>query len=295
VLTLGNFDGVHLGHQAVIAEALKIARAAGKPLGVLTFEPHTRAVVRPDQPLDLLTQLPEKLARLDAVGLDQAAIVPFTPATAQLDAGQFLTWLTRSFPLIELWAGENFALGHHRTGNVGVLADLGRTLGFTLQIFPHLADGGTVVSSTAIRQALAGGAVDAATAMLGRFYTLPGTVVPGARRGRELGFPTANLDPPAHQMIPADGIYATLTTRPRTGERLRSITSIGVRPTFGPSARLIEVYLLDFDADLYGETLSVDFVAYLRSQVAYTGPAPLIAQMHQDLARTRDVLAAALV
>jgi riboflavin kinase/FMN adenylyltransferase len=292
VLTIGNFDGVHRGHQQLLGLVRDRARELGVLSTVLTFDPHTRAVVRPDQPLQLLTQLPEKLAQMEAVGLDQAVVVHFTREVAGKDARTFLTELMRSFPIVELWVGEGFALGHHRTGNIEVLEELGRELGFRLHVFPPVREGETVISSTAIREALTAGDVRRATEMLGRFYAVPGIVVPGARRGRELGFPTANTTPPANQAIPADGIYATITRRPGTGERLPSITSIGVRPTFGPSARLIEVYILDFAGDLYGEQLCIDFVDYLRPQVAYTGPEPLIAQMHQDLARTREILAA---
>jgi riboflavin kinase/FMN adenylyltransferase len=291
VLTIGNFDGVHVGHQELLGMVRERARDLGVPSTVLTFEPHTRAVVRPDAPLELLTPLPQKLAQLAALDLDQAAVVHFNAAVAALDARSFLLWLTRHLPLVELWVGGGFALGHHRTGNIDVLAQLGDLIGYRLQIFPPVSGAKGVVSSTAIRQALAAGDTAAATAMLGRPYRIPGRVVPGAQRGRELGFPTANLEITPGQAIPADGIYATRVLRPKTGETLNSLTSIGVRPTFGPSERLIEVYIMDFQGDLYGETLEVDFIAYLRGQVAYTGPDPLIAQMRQDEAQARDILA----
>ncbi|MGI8588454.1 MAG: bifunctional riboflavin kinase/FAD synthetase [Chloroflexia bacterium] len=290
VLTIGNFDGVHKGHQRLFDILRGRAHDLGALATVVTFEPHTRAVVRPGAPLHLLTQLPEKLELFAEAGLDQAAVAPFTAETARLDAQRFLTWLTASFPILELWEGENFALGHARTGNLGVLAEIGRELGFAVRVFPHQRAGGKVISSTEIREALAAGEVREAAEMLGRPYTVPGIVIPGAHRGRELGFPTANLDPPPNQAIPADGVYATLVRR-ADGEPLPSITSIGNRPTFGPGERLLEVYILDFDGDLYGERLLVDFVEYLRPQVAYSGVEPLIAQMQEDLARTRAVLA----
>ena len=291
VATIGHFDGVHRGHQHLLGMVRDRARALDVASTVVTFEPHTRAVVRPDQPLSLLTPLPEKLALFAALGIDQAAVVPFTPAMVQRDARQFLTWLGRAFPLVELWEGPGFALGHHRTGNMTVLAEIAHEQGFLLEAFPPVAEGAVVVSSTAVREALAAGDIGRATALLGREYRLSGTVVPGAARGRELGFPTANLEPPAYQAIPADGLYATRTTRPRTGACLPSVTSIGVRPTFGPSERLVEVFILDFSDDLYGEELVVDFVAYLRPQITYQGIEPLIAQMHQDVVRARQVLA----
>ena len=293
VLTIGNFDGVHCGHQRLLGMVRERAHDLGVRATVVTFDPHTRAIVRPDAPLDLLTQLPQKLEQLAALDLDQTAVVSFTPELAAWDARTFLTWLHRAFPLVELWAGAGFALGHHRTGNLDMLAHIGDALGYRLQIFPPVQGLTGAISSTAIRHALAAGDVAAATAMLGRPYRLPGLVVPGAQRGRTLGYPTANLTPPPHQAIPADGIYATRVHRPATGERLSSITSIGVRPTFGPSARLIEVYILDFHDDLYGETLEVDFIAHLRPQATYTGAAALIVQMQHDEAQTRALLAAA--
>jgi riboflavin kinase/FMN adenylyltransferase len=186
--------------------------------------------------------------------------------------------------------GSDFALGHHRTGNTDVLAALGQELGYDLHLFPPVQLDGQVVSSTAIREALFAGQIRRATELLGRYPMVPGTVVPGAKRGRQLGFPTANLETPPHQALPADGIYATLTVRQRTGQTLQSVTSIGVRPTFGPSERLVEVYILDFASDIYGEQLDVQFVEYLRPQEVYRGAEALIAQMHRDVAQTRVIL-----
>ena len=292
VLTIGNFDGVHRGHQ----QLLRLVRARAMELGlraaVMTFEPHTRAVVRPDAPLHLLTQLPDKLAQFAALDLDEVVVIPFTTAMTQWDARRFLTWVRETLPFQELWVGPDFALGHHRTGNTTILAALGEELGFTLRLFPHVQIDGETVSSTMVRQALLAGEVRRAAALLGRYPSVPGTVVPGARRGRELGFPTANLATPPNHALPADGIYATLTTRDRTGEVLPSATSIGTRPTFGPGERLVEVYVLDFSDDLYGEQLIVQFVDFVRGQITYTGPEALIAQMHQDVAQARAVLAA---
>jgi riboflavin kinase/FMN adenylyltransferase len=290
VLTIGNFDGVHRGHQQLLGLVQNRADELGLAAVVMTFEPHTRAVVRPDAPLFLLTQLPEKLAQFAQLGMDEAVVIPFTPELAQWDARQFLTWVYRTLPFRELWVGSDFALGHHRTGTTDVLASLGQELGSELHLFPPVRIDGDVVSSTAIRQALLAGDIRRATGLLGRYPLVTGTVVPGAKRGRQLGFPTANLETPPHQALPADGIYATLTTRPRTGQTLQSVTSIGVRPTFGPSERLVEVYILDFASDIYGEQLDVQFVEFLRPQEAYRGAEALIAQMHRDVAQTRLIL-----
>jgi riboflavin kinase/FMN adenylyltransferase len=292
LLTIGNFDGVHRGHQQLLGHLRDRAHAQGLPAVVMTFEPHTRAVVRPQDPLYLLTQLPDKLAQFARLDLDEAVVIPFTTALTQWDARHFLAWVRETLPFTELWVGPDFALGHHRTGNVGVLEELGQTMGYTLHIFPQVQVDGQVISSTAIRQALFAGEIRRASALLGRYPVVPGTVVPGARRGRELGFPTANLALPTRQALPADGIYATLAVRTRTGQVCLSVTSIGVRPTFGPSERLVEVYLLDFAGDVYGEHLDVQFVDFLRGQETYTGPEALIVQMHQDVAQARTILAA---
>lgn len=294
VLTIGNFDGVHRGHQALLGLVCDRAHALDLPAVVMTFEPHTRAVVRPDAPLSLLTQLPDKLAQFAAFGLDEAVVIPFTLELAQWDARRFLTWVHATLPFRELWVGSDFALGHHRTGNTDVLAALGQELGYTLHLFPPVQMDGAVVSSTAIRAALSAGEIRRATELLGRYPLVTGTVVPGAKRGRQLGFPTANLATPPHQALPADGIYATLTLRPRTGQALQSVTSIGVRPTFGPSERLVEVYILDFASDIYGEQLDVQFVEFLRPQEAYRGADALIAQMHKDVAQARAILSSVL-
>ncbi len=293
VLTIGNFDGVHRGHQQLLGLVRDRSHDLGLAAAVMTFEPHTRAVIRPDAPLHLLTQLPEKLAQFARLGMDEAVVIPFTRELAQWDARQFLTWVYGTLPFRELWVGEGFALGHHRTGNTDVLAALGQELGYTLHLFPPVELDGAVVSSTAIREALLAGEIRRATELLGRYPTVSGTVVPGEKRGRQLGFPTANLETAPYQALPADGIYATLTARPRTGQGLQSVTSIGVRPTFGPSERLVEVYLLDFASDIYGEQLDVQFVDFLRPQEMYRGAEALIVQMHKDVTRTRAILQAA--
>jgi riboflavin kinase/FMN adenylyltransferase len=190
-----------------------------------------------------------------------------------------------------LWEGEDFALGHGRTGNPDVLAALGREMGYTLQIAPLVEVDGHPVSSTRIREAVMSGDVETATKLLGHYPTVPGTVVPGSRRGRELGYPTANLALLPNQALPADGVYATWCFRPATGETLPSVTSIGTRPTFDDDARLVEVHILDYDADLYGETLTAHFVKYPRPQVRFDGIEPLIIQMNADAAAARETLA----
>ncbi|MDQ5824226.1 MAG: bifunctional riboflavin kinase/FAD synthetase [Chloroflexota bacterium] len=290
VLTIGSFDGVHLGHQALIASVVESARARNVAAVALTFEPSPREVLRPELSLAYLTRLPQKLELLGSLGLDETIVVPFTQELSRVQAPDFIAMLRQYLPFVEMWEGEGFALGHGRTGNTDVLARLGEELGYTLRIAPLVKVEGEPVSSTRVRQAVAEGDVEAAARLLGRHYGVPGVVVHGSKRGRELGYPTANLDTPPNQAIPADGVYATWCVRPATGETLPSLTSIGVRPMFENDVRLVEVYILDYDADLYDETLTAQFVHYLRPQQRFDGLEAFIAQMRKDEANARKLL-----
>jgi riboflavin kinase/FMN adenylyltransferase len=291
VLTIGSFDGVHLGHQALIRRVVESAREKGLAAVALTFEPLPREVLRPGQPIAYLTHLEEKTRILAKSGLDELIVVPFTKELSQVEAPDFIKWLRDYVPFVELWEGKGFALGHGRTGNTDVLAELGSRMGYDLHIAPLVEVDGQPVSSTRIREAIMSGDVETATKLLGHNPTVPGTVVPGSHRGRELGYPTANLALLPNQALPADGVYATWCTRPATGEILPSVTSVGTRPTFDDDARLVEVYILDYSADLYGETLIAHFVKYLRPQVRFAGIEPLIEQMGADVAAARETLA----
>lgn len=292
VLTIGSFDGVHLGHRALINSVVASAREKGVDSVALTFEPSPREVLRPNQPIAYLTRLPEKIRMLAETGLDELIVVNFTKELSQVQAPDFIAWVRRYLPFVELWEGEGFALGHGRTGNTDVLARLGEEIGYELKIAPLVEVEGDAVSSTRIREAVMSGDVAQASRLLGHYQTVPGTVVPGSRRGRELGYPTANLALPPNQALPSDGVYATWCSRPATGEVLPSLTSIGTRPTFEDDARLVEVHILDYSADLYGEVLIAHFVEHLRGQVKFEGIEPLIAQMDADSAKTREILGA---
>jgi riboflavin kinase/FMN adenylyltransferase len=290
VLTIGSFDGVHLGHQKLIACVVESARQKGVAAVALTFEPSPREVLRPDQPLAYLTRLPDKLALLAETGLDETIVVHFTKELSQVQAPDFIAWLRQYLPFVELWEGAGFALGHGRTGNTDVLAQLGKEMGYLLQIAPLVEVEGEPVSSTRIRQAVMSGDMEGATALMGRYPMVPGTVVHGSKRGREMGYPTANLATTAYQALPPDGVYASWCTRHATGEVLPSVTSIGTRPTFEDDARLVEVHILDYDADMYGEVLTAHFVKYLRGQLKFEGTDPLIVQMGKDTDDAREVL-----
>lgn len=288
-LTIGNFDGVHRGHQALIAQLVTSAHAAGRLAGVVTFDPHPAVVLRPQHPIAYLTFLPERLALLAGLGLDFAVVHPFTSATAQTPAREFVRALREHLGLRELWAGPDFALGRGREGNVPALRRLGEEMGFVVREAAPFVWNGADVRSGRIRQALWEGDVAAAAAMLGRPYRLSGRVEQGARRGRALGFPTANLAVPSDRVIPANGIYAAWAEA--GGQRWMAAVSIGVRPTFGEGgSRTVEAHLLDFQGNLYGVELALDFVARLRDELRFSHPADLIAQMERDVAQTRRIL-----
>jgi riboflavin kinase/FMN adenylyltransferase len=291
VLTIGSFDGVHLGHRLLIDRVVQSAREKGVAAVALTFEPSPREVLRPEQPIAYLTRLPEKIRLMSERGLDELVVVKFTKELSRVQAPDFIAWVREYLPFVEMWEGEGFALGHGRTGNTEVLARLGEEVGYKLQIAPLIEVDGEPVSSTRVREAVMSGEVGQAARLLGHYQTVPGTVVPGSRRGRELGYPTANLAQPPNQALPADGVYASWCTRVATGEVLPSVTSVGTRPTFEDDARLVEVFIIDYDADLYGEVLIAHFVEHLRGQVKFEGVEPLIEQMGLDTERTREILA----
>lgn len=303
VATIGSFDGVHRGHRALLERVAARARQLQAQTAVITFDPHPRLVIRPDHRLQLLSVLPEKEALFAGLNVDHLLIWHFDEALKNTEPEGFFDILGRYVRLKELVHGPGFALGRRRRGTPEVLAQIGRQRGFTVQqIDAYVAQaavdhqpGDGPVTSTAIRAMIEAGEVGAATWALTRPPTVLGTVVGGERVGRTLGFPTANLDYDPRQAVPADGVYAAWAERnPFTpsAERLPAAVSIGMRPTFDGQQRVVEAYLLDFSGDLYGERLRLHVVARLRGQLRFDGVEALIAQMHQDVAATRQLLEA---
>jgi riboflavin kinase/FMN adenylyltransferase len=289
-LTIGNFDGVHRGHQMLVSEMVESAHAAGCQAGLLTFDPHPVAVLRPDLALPYLTSPEERADLLAALGLDFVLILPFDRATAALSAAEFMQQIVAHVPLCALWIGPDFALGRGRDGNAARLGEIGRELGYDLRVTPAYDWRGEPVRSSRIRSLLAGeGAVEQAAELLGRPYEVWGEVVHGAERGRTLGFPTANLALPAGRLVPAYGVYACWAWRGETG--LPAAVNIGVRPSFDNGHPSVEAYLLDFNDDLYGETLGLSFIRRLRGEQRFTDIHALIAQMGSDVEATRRTLA----
>jgi riboflavin kinase / FMN adenylyltransferase len=298
VVTIGVFDGVHRGHQEIIGHAVKRAHDLGVRSVVVTFDPHPSEVVRPGSHPAVLTEPTRKAELIEALGADVLCVIPFTPEFSRLSAEQFVhDVLVEHLHAALVVVGENFRFGHRAAGDEALLVRLGRTFGFGVESGPLVTADGTVFSSTYIRACVDAGDVVAAAAALGRPHRLEGVVVRGDQRGRELGFPTANLLCGRYAAIPADGVYAAWlvrrTPRPFAGEpvrRLMAAVSIGTNPTFSGQERRVEAYALDFDGDLYGERLALDFVAQLREMRRYDSIEPLIAQIEQDVADTRAVL-----
>ncbi|MEJ5255975.1 MAG: bifunctional riboflavin kinase/FAD synthetase [Acidimicrobiales bacterium] len=298
VVTIGAYDGVHLGHRAVIANVRELAGARGLQTAVVTFDRHPASVVRPESAPPLLTDLEQKLELLATTGVDFTLVLHFDEARSKEPAEDFVTEvLVEGLDAKVVVVGEDFHFGHRRAGNVALLREMGAQLGFEVVGIELVgADGrpavdGERVSSTAIRDALRRGDLQRANRLLGRFHEVRGVVVDGDKRARQLGFPTANLAVPPEICLPADGIYAGWYLRP-SGHALPAALSLGRRPTFYEDAEtsLLEAHLLDFDGDLYGEPARVRFVERLREERRFDSVEALVEQMARDCEHARAVL-----
>ncbi len=290
VVTIGVFDGVHRGHQQIIGHAVKRAGELGVQSVVVTFDPHPSEVVRPGSHPAILTEPARQAELVEALGVDVLCVIPFSVEFSRLSPEEFVhDSLVEHLHAALVVVGENFRFGHKAAGDVDLLRQLGRRFGFSVEGAPLVADDGTVFSSTYIRACVDAGDVGAAARALGRPHRLDGVVVRGDRRGRELGFPTANLLTATHAAVPADGIYAAWLVQDRQEPRMAAV-SIGTNPTFSGRERRVEAYVLDFDGDLYGERVSLDFIARLREQRTYSGIEPLIKQIGEDVAQVRATL-----
>jgi riboflavin kinase/FMN adenylyltransferase len=293
-VTIGAYDGVHIGHRLVIDRVRRVAAEQHLASAVVTFDQHPAYVVRPESAPPVLTDLEQKLELLGDTGVDYVLVVHFDRARSQESAEDFVREvLIGCLDTRAVVVGHDFHFGHGRGGNVPLLQDMGAELGFDvtgLRLFAE-GPGGEPVSSTRIRASLAAGAVGEAAVLLGRPHQVRGVVTPGDRRGRTLGFPTANVAVPANVALPADGVYAGWYLRP-DGLRRPAALSVGRRPTFYQQAdlSLLEAYLLDFDGDLYGEAARVEFVARIREQVRFASSEALVEQMDRDVADTREAL-----
>lgn len=289
-LAIGAFDGVHRGHQALLGAMRTHAHATGRAAVVVTFFPHPSVVLRGRRPSFYISSPEEKAEYLEALGVDALVTHPFNEAVAAIRAAEFVERLARLARMSELWCGADFALGHNREGNVDFLRAAGERLGFTVNVQAPVLIDGEVISSTRIRQTLRDGAVEQAARYLGRPFRVAGTVVEGAKRGRQLGIPTANLAVWEERAVPAVGVYACRAQH--AGWAGQAVVNIGFRPTFdGAEPRpVIEAHLLDFSGDLYGQTVALDFVARLRAEMKFAGVEALLAQIRQDIVVARGVL-----
>ncbi|MTH34064.1 bifunctional riboflavin kinase/FAD synthetase [Paracoccus limosus] len=288
-IAMGNFDGVHLGHRSVIDLA---RNACAAPLGVLTFEPHPREYFQPDAPPFRLMNAESRANRLARLQVEQLYELPFDAVLAGLSPEEFARQvLSQGLGVRHVTVGADFCFGRKRSGDVRVLTRLGHELGFDVTVAPLIGDGQNEYSSTAIRTALTEGRMRDAERMLGHWHRIDGEVIHGEKRGRELGYPTANMAVDGLH-LPKLGVYAVLVdvlTGPEQGS-YKGVASLGVRPMFGRNQPNLESFIFDFDASLYGEHLSVALVEYLRPEQKFDGLPALIAQMDRDSARAREIL-----
>jgi riboflavin kinase/FMN adenylyltransferase len=298
VATIGVFDGVHRGHADIIGKAVELAKRRDLPSVLVTFVPHPSEVVRPGTHPPQLTTIVRRAELVEQLGVDVFCALPFTLEFSQMPPDEFAHQaLVERLHTSGVVVGENFRFGHKAAGDLALLRQLGQRFGFTAEGIPLLRDGDTTLSATYVRTCVQAGEMRAATAALGRPHRLDGVVERGDQRGRELGFPTANLRTDTWAAVPADGVYAgrvwQLDEWGRTASQAplgAAAISVGTNPTFEVRQRRVEAYVLDFDADLYGQAIGVEFVERLRGMEKFAGIEPLVAQMHADVDRTRELI-----
>jgi len=288
-LTIGVFDGVHRGHRAIIEKLVREAHEADAPAVVLTFHPHPASVLTGKE-IHCLTTPDERADLLAALGVDVVITQRFTRDLSTATAHEYMSTLKRTLGLSRLLIGYDFALGKGREGNAARLTEIGSELGYSVEVVPAVSDESGVISSTEIRKLISTGNVSEAANLLGHRYQVGGEVIHGAGRGKKINFPTANIDYPDQKVIPANGIYACWAALGE--ERFMGATNVGFNPTFTPERKTasVESYLLDFDRDIYGEHLKLEFVARLRDELKFDSVEALVEQMHRDVKQTREIL-----
>lgn len=291
VAALGNFDGFHAGHQAVVGRALALARARGVPALVVSFDPHPARLFRPDAPPFALTSIDQRLDLFAGFGMDAGVMLPFTRDMAALSAADFVAqWLVGRLGLSGVVTGEDFTFGKGRSGSVAELADLGRHHGFTAEVVAPVTDGDGTISSTRIRQCLAAADPAGAARLLTRPFTIRAVVERGAQLGRQLGFPTANQRL-GDYIRPAYGVYAVRARLP-DGSVVPGVANLGIRPMIEPPVELLETWLLDWWGDLYDQVIDIELIAFLRPEMKLPSLEALTVQVMADAAAARAVLGA---
>ncbi len=288
-VTIGSFDGVHIGHQFIVGNLVKAAHAAGAPAVVVTFYPHPAVVLRGIPNPYYLSTPDERAQLLEELGVDVVVTLPFDKVMAELGAEVFINLLHENLDMKELWVGEGFALGKNRQGDVARLIELGQQFNYSVKSFEPIKVGEEIISSSTIRKALATGDVARATELLGRPYRISGEVVHGAGRGHRLGFPTANLKIDPIKLLPANGIYVTWAWWQR--KRFPGVTNVGMRPTYDDHLTVpsVEPYVIEFDQDLYGENLTLEFIQYIRPEEKFDNEDALKLRIQDDIRIANEV------
>jgi riboflavin kinase/FMN adenylyltransferase len=289
LLTIGVFDGVHAGHRYLLEKLQQ--RAAERKLlsGVVTFNPHPQSVLHPHNQLPWLSNLEDRVRAFQELGVNIVAVLTFTPKVAQLSARDFMSLLKKYLKMRGIMVGPDFALGRSGEGNINLLRTLGHEMNFSVEVIIPYTINGEVVSSTLIRQALIQGDMRKIERLMGRYFYLRGKVITSDKRGRVLGFPTANLDIKPQRALPGNGIYATITQV--DGKRFPSATNIGIRPTFGEGEKTVETHLLNYKGDLYDKEISVEFVQKLRDEKRFASSEELQVQIEKDIQEVGVILA----
>jgi riboflavin kinase/FMN adenylyltransferase len=290
-LTVGVFDGVHRGHQAILRPLVEAAHASGDPAVVLTFDPHPAIVLGHRTDLKCLTTPEERAELLGSLGVDFVITMKFNRSVANTPAAEFMARLKAHLGLKQFWIGYDFALGKDREGNATRLTEIGQELGYAVKVVEALTDESGVISSTTIRKLVATGQVREAANLLGRLYSLGGPVIHGDGRGRRIGIPTANLDIPAGKAIPPNGIYACWAWLGT--EKHAAAVNIGINPTFTPEKQSpnVEAYLYEIDRDLYGQDMKLEFAGRLRDEMKFPSAEALVEQIQRDVVHARGILA----
>jgi riboflavin kinase/FMN adenylyltransferase len=289
LLVIGVFDGVHTGHRYLLENLKRRAKEKNLLSGVVTFDPHPQSVLNPSNQLPWLSNLQDRVNWLRELDIDLVAVLSFTPEVSQLSTREFVSLLKKYLKMRGIIMGPDFTMGRAREGNANLLRSLGQEMDFSVETIPPLALDGEIVSSTLIRQTLAQGDMRKAEKLMGRPFYLRGKVIISDKRGRTLGFPTANLDIKPQQALPGNGVYATMAQV--DGKQFSAATNVGTHPTFGDVEKRVETHLLNYEGDLYGKEIRVEFVQKLRDEQRFASPEELKVQMRKDVQETETILA----
>ncbi len=285
LFAIGVFDGVHIGHRFLVEKLKQDAKTTHSLSGIITFDPHPQSVLMPGSPLPFLSQLGNRIDDLKELGVDVIAVLSFTLTLSRLSAREFANFMVKNLQMRGIIIGPDFALGQNHEGTAAILQSLGQQMDFSVKVVPPYILDGEVISSTLVRQTLNSGNMKKVAKLLGRRFVLHARVTSGDKRGRSMGFPTANLNTAPGQSLPADGVYATNTYV--HGKRFLSATYIGLRPTFAGSNRTVETYLFDYSGSLYNEELEVSFICKLRNERHFDSQSELMVQINEDIDRIK--------